>query len=449
MRTQTTLPIIALTAMFLLPWPVLAAEPAKPLTLTESIAIARQNSMAIRSAREGVAIAEAQHREASTGFLPKFSTSYGYTLLNTDPSFMFPGIPPLLPAATMTTGTRDNYTWAFEVKQPLFAGGAILENYRSTRLGVESSGYEEQTKVLDTILQVKTAYVRVLKAERLREVAQQSVELLNAHLQTAQGYYEVHMIPRNDVLRAEVELANGRKNLLKADNGLAMAGSSFNTILRRDINAPVSLVDILGAQPPVKTLDDCLKAAQANRPEIRAYTLRVRQGEHQVGIVRSEYFPNLNAVGHFERYGDDPTCDGSDYKDKESWYVAAVATWNFWEWGKTRDRVDAGRARVNQLDAALVQIQDQIQLEVKDAWLALEEAKQQVVVTRKAIEQAEENYRISRERYKEQVGTSTDVLDAQTLLTRAKAEYADALGDCHIAYARLERAMGIINAQEG
>jgi outer membrane protein TolC len=73
----------------------------------------------------------------------------------------------------------------------------------------------------------------------------------------------------------------------------------------------------------------------------------------------------------------------------------------------------------------------------------MREAERQILVSRKAIEQAEENFRITQERYKEQVTTSSDVLDAQILLTRAKSDYTNAIGDYHISHANLERAMGV------
>jgi outer membrane protein TolC len=128
----------------------------------------------------------------------------------------------------------------------------------------------------------------------------------------------------------------------------------------------------------------------------------------------------------------------------ESWYVMAVASWNFWEWGKTKFRVDASKARENQAIDAAKELNDQITLEIKNAYLVLQETEKQIAVSQKVIEQAEENFRISEERYKERVATSTEVLDAQTLLTRAKADYANALGDYNINYARLQRAMGTI-----
>ncbi|HQP32406.1 MAG TPA: TolC family protein, partial [Deltaproteobacteria bacterium] len=99
------------------------------------------------------------------------------------------------------------------------------------------------------------------------------------------------------------------------------------------------------------------------------------------------------------------------------------------------------------MEYALADIRDQVRLEVKRSWLELKDAEGQVGVTVKAIAQADENFRISQERYKEQVGTATEVLDAQTLLTRARADHANALGDYQIGYARLERAMGMTLSQ--
>jgi outer membrane protein TolC len=125
-----------------------------------------------------------------------------------------------------------------------------------------------------------------------------------------------------------------------------------------------------------------------------------------------------------------------------------VASWTFWEWGKTKYRVDASRSRENQSMDLLNNIRDQVALEVKNAYLVMQESEKQVMVAKKAIEQAQENFRINEERYREQVATSTDVLDAQTLLTRAKSDYANALSEYNISHVRLERAMGVIHAKK-
>jgi outer membrane protein TolC len=330
-----------------------------------------------------------------------------------------------------------------EVKQPIFAGGGILANYEAGRLGHEIASLEETTVVQDMVQEVRVAYFNVLKAERGLDVARQSVEQLDAHRSMAHDFFDVGVIPKNDLLRAEVELANSRQNLVRAENAVEMAKAKFNTVLRREIDTPTEVEDILILRPYTMTFDECQKIAMENRPEVKSYTRKVEQSQKLVKLAKSEYLPSVNVVGHFERYGDNANVNGSPYRNQDNTYVMGMATWNFWEWGRTKNRVDASRSRQNQIAYALDNIKDQVALEVKNAWLALHEAEKQVAVTKKSIEQADENFRVSKERYQEHVGTSTDVVDAQTLLTKAKTDYFNALSDYNISIARLERAMGV------
>ncbi len=279
-------------------------------------------------------------------------------------------------------------------------------------------------------------------------VAAQSLEQLEAHRNVAQNFYGVGLIPKNDLLTAEVQVANGRQVLLRAENEVELAKSQFNTILRRGINAPVEVEDILEYKPFLGDLAECQKTAEAGRPEVRAYSLKLDQAGKQVDLARSEYFPTISLVGNYSKYGDSPELSGSRFQDQENWYVLGVLNWTLWEWGKTGYRVEAGQSRRSQVRDALIGLQDRVALEVKNAFLYQREAEQRIFVARKAIEQAEENFRIMRERYNEHVATSTDVIDAQTLLTRAKSDYFNSLSDFNIAAARLERSMGTIPVPE-
>ncbi len=411
----------------------------EPLTLETSIEIALQKSIVIDIAREGSKGATAQKREAITGFLPKFSTSYSYRRLNEEPSFQLP-----FPPGEMTTGTKNNYNWAIEARQPIFAGGGILANYLANQIGEEAAFLEEKAKNQDVVQEVKIAYFDILRAQRVLAATSQSAEMLEAHRNVAENYFKVGLIPKNDLLYAEVELANGKQALIRAQNAVELAKSRLNTLLKRRIFEPVEVVDILSYQPIKQSLEECLSIAQQNRTELKIAELKAQQAGKLVWIARSDFFPAVSVVGNYTRFGDEPSVSGSPYQDMESWYVMAVASWNFWDWGKTKFRVDASRARENQAINSAKELNDQITLEIKNAYLLLQEAENQITVSEKVIEQAEENFRISEERYKERVATSTEVLDAQTLLTRAKSQYANALGDYNINYARLQRAMGTI-----
>ena len=439
--------VLTICTVAFFPYLVFAEE---PLTLEASIDTALKNSIVINIAKEGSKGATAQKREAITGFLPKFSTSYSYTRLNEAPFSRFQGLPgPPSPFAALngleiTAGTKDNYNWTIEAKQPLFAGGGILANYQANSIGENAAHLEETAKYQDVVQEVKIAYFNILRAQRIQDAARQSVEMLSAHRDVAQNYFNVGMIPKNDLLHAEVELANGKQALVRSKNAVELAKSGFNTVLKRKIFTPVEVVDILTYHPLNQSFEDCLNVAQKARPELKISSLRAAQAGKLVRVAQSDYLPGLSLVGNYSRFGDNPSISGSDYKDMESWYVVAVASWNFWEWGKTKFRVDASKAKENQAIEAAKELNDQITLEIKNAYLILQETESQIAVSQKLIEQAEENFRISEERYKERVATSTEVLEAQTLLTKAKSEYANALGDYNVNYAKLQRAMGTI-----
>ncbi|MDI6741270.1 MAG: TolC family protein [Smithella sp.] len=429
--------IVLVLLIFLVSTGNICAQSA--LTLDESIDIALKNSSLITIAKEGSKSATAQKKEAFTGFLPKLSTSYSYTRLNEEPFVLLP-----FPPGEILTGTKDNYNWNIEAKQPLFTGGGILANYQASSIGESIAHLEETARYQDVVQDVKIAYFNILKAQRISDVAQQSVEMLKAHRDVADNYFNVGMIPKNDLLRAEVELANGKQALIRTKNAVQLAESRFNTILKREILTPVEIVDVLNYEPFDKSFEECLNIARQTRPELKISSLQSQQAGKMVRAAQSEFFPYVSLVGNYTRFGDDPSVSGSDYKDMESWQVMAVASWNFWEWGKTKFRVDASRARENMAMEASRELNDRVALEIKNAFLMLQEAESQIAVSQKLIEQAEENFRISEERYKESVATSTEVLEAQTLLTKAKSEYANALGDFNINYARLQRAMGNI-----
>ena len=424
-----------------------SARAAELLTLEDSVAIALKNSRIINIAKEGAKGAQAKKREAITGFLPKFKTSYSYTRFNEEPGFYFPGFTGTIsmPASYMIAGTINNHNWIIEASQPLFAGGGILANYQASKTGEDIALVEETAKSLDVILEVKVAYYNILRAQRLAQTARQSVEMLSAHRDVAHHFFLVGLIPKNDLLQSEVQLANGKQTLVKAQNAVTLAKSSLNTLLKRNLLSPLEVVDILDYQPVSQSYEDYLENARQHRPELKITELKARQAGYVVRQAQSEFFPAVSLVSNYARFGDTMSLSGTDYKKRESWQVMAVANWSFWEWGKTKFRVDAGRALENQAIDQAKELNDQVALEIKNAYLILQESESQIAVSKKVIEQAEESFRISEARYKERVARSTEVLDAQTLLTKAKSEYANALADYNIAHARLQRAVGVID----
>jgi len=419
-----------------------AQEQEGPLTLEQSIALALERSPIFHSAQEEVTRTDFLQKSARADFFPKLTTGYNFTQLNEPPHTNVPAVDSV-PAHTVITGPLHTYVWDVSVEQPLFTGWSITTTHQLAKLGFDIAKVQEIQAKHDLIRNVKIGYFELLKTEKFLGVAVQTEKQVGEHCKVAQSFFEVGIIPKNDLLQSEVQLAQAKQNLIQADNGVSIAKSIFNTILRRDINEPVEVVDILTYTPSTEVLDDCMQKAYLNRPELKEMALKVDEARKQITLAKSPFYPSLSLQLFYAKQGDAPNVHGTRFQDEESWNIFTSLNWTLWEWGKTYYSVSASKISLIQAEDAQVQVRDAVSLEVKNAFLKLQESEKNIKVTQTAIDSAEENFRLNEARYKEQVATTTDVMDAQTLLTQAQINYYNALSDYNIARAQLQRAMGV------
>ncbi len=409
-----------------------AQEHVEVFTLEQTIEKAMKANLSLKISRQEIKAAEAEKKAQRTRFFPTFSVTYQYNRLDEGASI-----------GGFATTAKDEYSFISSVTQPIFTGFSILRQYDIANLGLNASEIKEKLVRQDIILEAKTAYFMLLKAQKLRKIAEQTVIQINAQKNVAESFYQVGMSPLNDLLQAQVELANAEQELIVAKNTMENAESDFNTLLRRPINTPVAIEDILNYSPFEKDLDYCLAQADKNRFEIKIADLDVKIAEKELQLAKKDYYPSINLEGNYFREGTEWDVDGGEgIFDPRGWNILAVAKWNFFEWGRTSYGINEKISRLSQAQFRKDEILDNIQQEVKKAYLRTQEAEKAIIAVEKAIEQAKENFRINQERYKEQMATSTDVLDAQTLLSKTMTNYYNALYIYKISKAALYRAMG-------
>lgn len=430
--------VVLILMMVLSTGVIRAQEPQKPLTLEESIKIALDRNLKLHSSMEGVAGSEFRRKAAMTDFFAKWTGQYGYTWYNNPVTVGYSAI--TLPTGKVINTDREIFSLSTTVSQPLFAGGSILSNYRLEKLGVDVSKTDVETVKRDIVLQVREGYFNILRAEKFLDAARQTVKQFQAQLEVTKAFFEVGIVAKNDVLQAEVRLANAKQGLVRAENDVVLAKSIFNSLLRKEIDAPLQVVDILGYSPFSLRFEDSLKEALEKRPEIRTVNLKIEQAKEGVKISKSGFFPTVNLSGNYSRLSDEPLLVGGHRGER--WTIQGNATITLGDWGKTAHKVGESKVKVTQAEDAKVQLVEGITLDVKNGHQVMLVAEKNIGVAEKAIEQAEENLRMNEERYKHQVATATDVLDAVTLLAQARVNYYGALSDFNIAKARLERAMG-------
>jgi outer membrane protein len=432
---------IILGCLLLLPGIVSAEADGGKLNLRQTIEAALKANLELQRSKDEIDAATANKNAATTEFFPTLNARYGY-IRRDNPTTQALGTQGGQ-IVDVIVNPEDEYNFVTSFSQPLFTGFALYNRYKIADLGLDVAQFSERLTRQDVILDAKNAYYLILKAQKLMDVADDTVKQIAAQKDVAENMYQVGMSPLNDLLQSQVQLANAKQGLITAKNNLELTKSQFNTLLRRPVNSPVSVVDILDFKPWEHDIDYCLALAEELRLEIEVAELEVQIAEKNYKLTQRDYFPTVNLTGTYTQRGTDWDVDGgTGISDKDFWDIRATASWDFWQWGRTRYGVREKLSRLSQAKLRKQQILDSINLEVKQSYLKTQEAQKNITTIEKAIEQAKENLRITEERYKEQVSTTTDVLVAQTLLTETMTNYYNALYDFKIAKAILYRALG-------
>jgi outer membrane protein TolC len=421
-------------------WTLAEDKKMNVYTLEEAIKEGLENNETIKAKEEKIEQAKYAKKQARSEFLPKLSTSYGYTRLSETNTFRSS-----LPTGPqeIAVSSKDNYQWKGSLTQPLFTGFALISSYKLAELGIDQSDMELELEKLDLALRVKEAYFNILIADANVDVAERDVEFRQSNLKVARSFYDVGMVPINDVLRAEVELGNAEQNMVTAKNAARLARSNFNTVLSKPVNEPVDVETPEKLYEPERgEFSDYEKRAFENRPEMKLIEIGLNQLEQQKRLAKSKIYPEVAMQYDYIKEGDEWDIDGSPFHDAGRWQASVGLTWTFWEWGKTHYSVKEEESRIKELLRTKKALEYNISLELKDAVLRLKNAEENIPVTEKAVKSGEENLRVNEERYKAQVTTITEVLDAQSLLTRARVNYLTALYNHNLAKAKLMRALG-------
>ncbi len=415
-----------------------AEEPSRPepLSLKDCLSLALQNHPSLAVAKARVEAAQKYERAAYKNYFPKLDFSYRYTRFRDRRKVVIFSYDVPLSSYEMVQGN-------LVVTFPLFHGLALRTEHRLRQLDVALSQVQEKRTRQELIYRVKEAYWGLLKAQRKEEEALKSVDRLRAHLQIAQGFFEQGLIAKNDLLQSEVALSEGEHALVVAQNAVALARAKLNILLGRPVTAETKIKDFLENRPKLGDFEHYLQKALQIRPEVKAAELALEKAYQGIKLAKSSLYPWIDVEGVYQKEGTDLLLSQNPYGDRENAWVALTINWRLFAWGKRFDEISGARAEALAREAALREIKDQVALEVRGAYLKFLEAQKRLQVTEKSLAQAEENFALNEARYQEQLATSTDVLDAETLLTSARVNYVNALADLHLAEAYLEFVVGV------
>ena len=418
---------LAAAALSLLAFP---GTRACAMTLAEGLAIVDRSGRAAAVSLAEEQVAASAPVQAATAWRPSVDLYARETLLAEQPAAIFG-------TNQVPTAEKDFFAYGVRVRQQLYDFGRTNAEVRAASLDAQTTRLDTALVRNRTALRFILAYVRLLRSEKLLAVQQDEVKRFEVHRNDTRALLEEGTITENDLLEAEVRLADAVQKRLHAENQRALVAARVNSMLLRPLGAAVSPEEVaIAAQTAEPSLEEALAAAARERLELKQLGSRVAAVDARRAAVRSEYYPQLFVSGGYE-------FTQNEYQVHEgNWDVGAGVEMNIYSGGLTREKLRQKELELQVLERTREQLVDTVMLEVEDAYLSLGTARSRVAATAKAVEQARENLRLQRLRYSEGVGTSTDVLDAVGLVTTAEQNQLDARYDVTDALALLDFAAG-------
>lgn len=420
-----------------------------PLPLTDAINLALRNNSAILRSQTDIQAAYGVSIQTRAIAIPKLRGASDYTYNDAVEKLNFNVFQNIIPGGTTITPINPGpNSWAGNIQlvQSIYEGGRITSSLRSARLTREQALAQYDVVVADTIFQVRQAYYDILLAQQEIIVQEASLELLQRELQDTTRRFEAGTVPRFNVLRAEVQVANARPKLIRARNNFRISKNNLANLLGYNIpptvweDIPMTLTDKLLAEPFSIDLPDAIRQGLNNRPELRALRKVEALRKEAVVTAKAGYKPSLEVFGGYNARS--PQLIDDFTGNVSGWMAGVQLNWTIFDGMATRGRIKESQAR---LEGAKVDIDDnsrRIELEIRTSYSQFIEAREVLESQKKVQEQAEEALRLARSRAEAGTGTQLDVLDAETSLTEARTTEVQARRDYEVARARLERAIG-------
>jgi outer membrane protein len=422
------------------------AQTGRIIALKEAIELSIKNSKQLKGSRAKVEEATAALKEAAERRLPEAGISASHLRLNS------PNIN-VKTKSTTTNGSGSSTTGPGNSGKPssLSYGmlNASLPVYSGLRIryGIESSKYLEEAARLDAdndreavVLNTINAFDNLYKARAAVDLVNESLQGARQRVKDFSNLEKNGILPRNDLLKAQLQQSNTELSLLDAENNWKLANINMDLMLGLPDTTVLTVneADLQSAEVQLKPVEEYVQLSMQNRKDIAALALRKKAASTGVKAAKGGSYPSVALTGGYVA-ADVPNV----FTVTNAVNVGVGIQYSLSSLWKN-SQVDQAKAREKQLEASEESLNDNIRLQVNQAYQNFLSTKKKIEVYQTAVAQAEENYRIVRNKFQNQLATTTDLLDADVAQLQARLNAAFAKADTSVAYNKLLQTAGLL-----
>jgi len=409
---------------------------ATTVSLDEAIRASEAHSNTVKIAQTEYDAAKARIGENQSRRMPHVDFNASVSRFDDRTTVAFPGSPTRLEFAP-----NNQEQLGLVISKDFDVSGEIGMSIGQARLQALAAAYRLRTASEDQELTTTIAYYAVLRGEQNVRVAKASLQAYTEQSTIADRLYKGGVGQKIDVLRAQTQVAEAEREVVRRQNELDSARSTLNDLMSRPLDAPISLVDPASA-PTANGTDThnreaLISEAIDKRPEALAASLDVQAAQKGVSIAKTGMSPSVLVSLSGTRY---PTTSFSLPRQNVAALTLSVGV-PLYDGGLTRERVKEARTGVDAAKARQDQTRRDISLQVQNAALDVDTEQKRLEAANVALTSATAARKLAQQRFESQVGLYIEVTDAQSELTAAQAAQVEATYDLLTAKARLARAL--------
>lgn len=396
------------------------------MTLDKCIELALGNNPQINAAFHDILASDSRIKQVWSNYFPQLSWQTGYTRIR---------------QLQLSDALGQNLTFNYYIlgqvtlQQMLYDFGVTQNQATIKRLDYEAYKTTLAATINDVIYQTKDAYYNLLYAFENKKVAEDTVNKFEMFYNQAKAFYEIGMNPKVDVTIAEVNLSNAKLQLIQADNAVNLAVARLNNIMGVPFIDQYNVMERLKYQPVDITFNQSIEIAREARPELKLAELKVESANQTLKLVKKSYFPKLSLEGQYQR-------GGRSWNSNYGYNFGGYLNFPTINGMLIKNEIQEARYLYDKELANAKNTQNQIYLEIQNAFLKLEEKKNQMPVALLNVKQSKENYELSYGRYRVGEASPTELKDAQINYQQAQLSYYSALYEYNSAKAELEKSIG-------
>jgi outer membrane protein TolC len=419
---------------------ILFSEPVVELNINRAIDLALKNNTGYLISKEEVKQSKYRVRK-NMGFLPQI-TLEGARIL--DEKLMEIEMPSIIPGAEPTKVSLDftkNYEFTLQLVQPIFTGGKIWYAFKNAKIDLKIAKERLKNTKEALILNVKKVFFNVLVLKELLKTHYEALQLAERNYQNVKERFELGMVSKYDLLRAELSVSTIKPQILNAQKLIQIMTANLKVMIGLSENVQVKISGQLDYNEKQLEISTLIKEALTNRSEIHQLKMELEKTTNLLKMTWAQYIPDFSLIASYSYRSDNFKFTAGNW---ENFYTISLGI-RFPIFTGFRRSAEIGEIKVlrKMLAMNVKELNDATRIEILDLYYTVKEEYEKIELGLKNIETASEGVRIADLNYKEGLITILELNSSYNGLTQAKVSFIQAVYNYKIALAKLEKVTGI------